>query len=124
MHFFFGVFCVHSERSNLVGHICGFEQVLKAKVLAFGTFAKSFFAFQGTKLFVFSSAQSTWCSSRRKGVENASWKLFGKILIIDLPWWYHGEVRGRRKPREFFAFFVGFCTLPVASGGVEGLHGH
>ena len=53
MHFFFGGFCLLAERGNLVGHICGFEQVLKAKVLAFGTFAKSFFAFQGTKLFFF-----------------------------------------------------------------------
>ena len=110
MHFFFGGFCLLAERGNLVGHICGFEQVLKAKVLAFGTFAKSFFAFQGTKLFFF--AQSSWSSSRRstKGVENASWKLFGKNLIIDLPWWYHGEVSGRRKTREFCEFFVIFCT--------------
>ena len=53
MHFFFGGFCLLAERGNLDGHICGFEQVLKAKVLAFGTFAKSFFAFQGTKLFFF-----------------------------------------------------------------------
>ena len=113
MHFFFGGFCLLAERGNLVGHICGFEQFLKAKVLAFGTFAKSFFAFQGTKLFFFPPLRVLWCSSRRKGVENACWKLFGKILIIDLPWWYHGEVSGRRKTREFcefFAFFVVFCT--------------
>ena len=49
MHFFFGGFCVHSERSNLVGHICGFEQVLKAKVLAF----EILFCFSRDKIFFF-----------------------------------------------------------------------
>ena len=61
--------------------------------------------------------------SEREWEENASGKLFEKLLIIDLPWWYHGEVRGKRKTCEFCEFFVVFCTFLVVFGDVEDLHG-
>ena len=35
MHFFFGVFCFLAERGNLVGRLCAFEPLLKAKLLSF-----------------------------------------------------------------------------------------
>ena len=35
MHFFFGGFCFLAERGNLVGRLCAFEPLLKAKLLSF-----------------------------------------------------------------------------------------
>ena len=78
-------------------------------------FALNFAFFQGknwfsAQTFAFATPTTT------KSVGQSWWQLFEKFLIINLPWWYHGEGTRKGKTREFsqtLPFFDGFRTSQV-----------